>query len=135
MHIQDDHPIIIFDAACVLCTANARLVLRYDKDAYFRMASMQGATGASLMRENGVDPEDPSTIILVGRYSVQRDSSAVLAIYEGLGFPWSLISMLRLVPAMLRDPVYRWVARNRFKLFGKMETCWVAPPELQDRFL
>ena len=66
---------------------------------------------------------------------VRQDSDAVLSIYERLGFPWRIFGVLRIVPAILRDPLYRWVARNRYRLFGKRKTCWVAPPEYRHRLL
>ncbi|TGX52836.1 thiol-disulfide oxidoreductase DCC family protein [Sphingomonas gei] len=128
-------PIILFDAECVLCSTNARFVLTHDHAGRFRLASMQGAVGAALYRRHGMDPGNPSSMLVVEEDRVRQDSDAVLSIYEGLGFPWRLLGILRVVPAVLRDPVYRWVARNRYRLFGKRETCWVAPPEYRDRLL
>lgn len=128
-------PIILFDAECVLCSANAQFVLRHDKRARFRLASIQGVAGAALCREHGLDPHDPTSILVVDGARVRYDSDAVLAIYEGLGWPWRLLALFRLIPAFLRDPAYRWVARNRYRLFGKRATCWVAAPEYQNRIL
>lgn len=130
-----DGPIILFDAECVLCSSNAQFVLRHDKAARFRLASIQGVAGAALCREHGLDPDDPTSILVVDGARVRRDSDAVLAIYEGLGWPWRALALFRLLPAFFRDPVYRWVARNRYRLFGKRATCWVAPPEYQNRIL
>lgn len=130
-----DAPIILFDAECVLCSANAQFVLRHDRRGRFRLAAMQGAAGQALYRANGMDPADPSTILVVDGKRVRRDSDAVLAIYEGLGLPWRLLTALRVVPRMLRDPVYRWVARNRRLLFGRRDSCWVAPAQYRDRIL
>lgn len=128
-------PIILFDAECILCSANAQFVLNRDKRGRFRLASIQGVAGAALCREHGLDPADPTSILVVEGHKVRRDSDAVLAIYEGLGWPWRLLAMLRLVPAFLRDPAYRWIARNRYRLFGKRASCWIAPPEYRDRIL
>ncbi|GJE60371.1 thiol-disulfide oxidoreductase DCC family protein [Methylobacterium trifolii] len=130
-----DGPIILFDAACVLCSANARFVLERDRDAVFRLASMQGEVGQRLYRRSGMDPNDPVSMLVVEGNRVRRDSDAVLSIYERLGFPWTLAAIFRIVPAALRDPVYRWIARNRYRVFGKRETCWIAPPEYRDRIL
>ena len=96
---------------------------------------MQGAAGAHLLRKAGVDPADPDTIILIEGESVRRDSDAVIAIYEGLGWPWQAAGLLRLIPASARDPVYRWVARNRYRLFGRRDQCFVPRPEWKDRLL
>ncbi len=128
-------PIILFDAQCVLCSANARFVLRVDRRRRFRLAAMQGAVGAELFRRNGLDPADPETILVVDGDTVWRDSDAVIAIYSGLGWPWRAAVMVRLVPRALRDPVYRWVARNRYRLFGRRKTCWLPRPEYADRLL
>ncbi|TXH80240.1 MAG: thiol-disulfide oxidoreductase DCC family protein [Rhizobium sp.] len=128
-------PIIVFDAMCVLCSANAQFVLRHDHNGRFRLASMQNETGAALYRRFGIDPADPESIIIVDGAKVLRDSDAVLAIYDGLGWPWKAISQLQIVPRMLRDPVYHWLARNRYRLFGKRETCWLPTSEQASRIL
>ena len=132
---DQEGPIIVFDAECVLCSTNARFVLRHDKAGHFRLASMQGPVGAELYRKHGVDPEDPSSMLVVEGDRMRRDSDAVLSIYEGLGLPWRLLAIVRIIPAFLRDPVYRLVARNRYRLFGRRATCWVAPPEYKSRIL
>ena len=128
-------PIILFDAECVLCSANAQFVLRHDTAGRFRLASMQGETGAEIYRKHGMDPTDPTSMLVVEGGRMRRDSDAVLSIYEGLGLPWRLFAIMRIIPAFLRDPVYRWVARNRYRLFGKRAVCWVAQPEYKDRIL
>ena len=129
------HPVIVFDAQCVLCSANAQFVLKHDRREHFRLASMQGEVGAALFRRFGIDPADPETIILVDGDGVRLNSDAVIAIYAGLGWPWRAVAALRLVPRVLRDPVYRWVARNRYRLFGRRETCWLPTAEQARRVL
>lgn len=134
--VGDHHgPIILFDAECVLCSVNAQFVLRHDKAGYFRLASMQGAVGTEIYRRHGMDPKNPVSLLVVDGERVRQDSDGVLAIYEALGMPWRLLGMLRIIPAFLRDPVYRFVARNRYRWFGKRAQCWVAPPEYRDRIL
>lgn len=134
--VGDHHgPIILFDAKCVLCSVNAQFVLRHDKAGYFRLASMQGAAGTEIYRRHGMDPKNPVSLLVVDGDRVRQDSDGVLAIYEALGMPWRLLGMLRIIPAFLRDPVYRFVARNRYRWFGKREQCWVAPPEYRHRIL
>jgi predicted DCC family thiol-disulfide oxidoreductase YuxK len=128
-------PIILFDAECVLCSANAQFVLKHDKAGVFRLASIQGRIGTELCRRHGMDPKNPSTILVIEGRRVRQDSDAVLSIYEKLGLPWRLLVILRVLPALFRDPVYLWVARNRYRFFGKRTSCWVAPPEYKDRIL
>lgn len=128
-------PIIVFDAECVLCTANARFVLRHDRKRRFRLASMQGPVGAWLFAQNGIDPDDPDTIIVVDGDQVLRNSDAVLAIYAACGWPWRAIAGLRIVPSACRDPIYRLVARNHYRLFGRLENCWLPSPADRARVL
>jgi predicted DCC family thiol-disulfide oxidoreductase YuxK len=130
-----DGPIILFDAECVLCSANAQFILRHDKARRYRLASMQGDVGAGLFRDNGMEPSDPSSILVIENLRVRKDSDAVLSIYEGLGWPWRIIVICRIVPAALRDPVYRWIARNRYRLFGKRATCWMPSAQYRDQML
>ncbi|EYR83494.1 hypothetical protein SHLA_32c000260 [Shinella sp. DD12] len=128
-------PIIVFDAECILCSANAQFVLRHDRARRFRLASMQNAVGAALYRHFGIDPANPESMIIVDGDRLLKDSDAVLAIYAGLGWPWKALSLLRFIPRALRDPVYRWLARNRYRLFGRRDACWIPAPEDADRVL
>lgn len=130
-----DKPIIVFDAMCVLCSANAQFVMKFDREKVFRLASMQGETGAALYRKFGIDPANPESLIVVSGDRALRDSDAVLAIYSGLGWPWRLADIFKLVPRFLRDPVYRWIARHRYRIFGQRQTCWLPAPEFADRVL
>ncbi|MCO5139362.1 MULTISPECIES: thiol-disulfide oxidoreductase DCC family protein [unclassified Shinella] len=128
-------PIIVFDAECILCSANAQFVLRHDRARRFRLASMQNAVGAALYRRFGIDPADPESMIVVDGDRLLKDSDAVLAIYAGLGWPWKALSALRFIPRFLRDPAYRWLARNRYRVFGRRDACWIPAPEDADRVL
>jgi predicted DCC family thiol-disulfide oxidoreductase YuxK len=137
MDVNDnqDSPVIIFDAKCVLCSSNAQFILKHDKAGHFRLASMQGEYGAALYRKYGMDPADPISIIIIEGNTMRQDSDAVLSIYEALGFPWNLFSIMRIVPAIVRDPIYRWIARNRYRWFGERESCWISPSEYKNRIL
>lgn len=133
--IGEDRPIIVFDALCVLCSANARFVLKHDRRARFRLASMQGAAGAALYRRFGIDAASPESFILVSAGRALRQSDAVLAICWGLGWPWRLAVLARIVPRFVRDALYRWVARNRYNWFGRRDACWLPDAKWQDRML
>lgn len=133
--MTETHPIILFDAQCVLCSAHARFVLANDRSGRFRLASMQGEAGAALYRRFGIDPSDPDTMLVIDGDRVFRDSDAVLAVWRGLGWPWRAAGVMALVPRRLRDPAYRWVARNRYRLFGRSEQCWMPTAEQRERLL
>ena len=126
-----DRAVIVFDAQCVLCSANAQLILRRDRKRIFHLASMQSEAGSALMQANGLNPADPETLIVVAGDRVLRNSDAVLYIYRRLGWPWRAAGAARIVPKILRDGAYRWIARNRYRWFGKREQCWV--PNAADR--
>lgn len=96
---------------------------------------MQNEVGAALYRRFGIDPLQPETLIIVDGDRMLRDSDAVLAIYAGLGWPWKALGFFRLMPRPVRDPVYRWFARNRYRIFGRREACWVPPADYADRVL
>lgn len=128
-------PIILFDAKCVLCSANAQFILKHDKLEQFMLASMQGEVGQKLYLEHGMDPKNPTTMIVIDGDKMRQDSDAVISIYETLGYPWRIVGLCRIIPTFLRDPVYRWIARNRYRIFGKREVCWVASEQYSSRVL
>ena len=128
-------PIIVFDSLCVLCSANARFVIEHDRAGRFRLAAMQSEIGAALYRRFGIDPADPDSLILVEGDRMLRNSDAVIAIYSGLGGPWRHVALARFVPRLLRDRLYRWVARHRYGLFGRRDACWRPTADLRDRLL
>ena len=133
--MSGDRPIIVFDSLCVLCSASARFIIEHDRAGRFRLASMQSEVGAALYRRFGVDPADPDSLILVEGDRMLRDSDAVIAIYSGLGGAWRRVALVRFVPRFLRDRIYRWVARHRYGLFGRRDSCWRPTADLRDRLL
>jgi predicted DCC family thiol-disulfide oxidoreductase YuxK len=132
---MSEGPIIVFDGNCVLCSRSAQFVLRHDRQALFRLAAVQSAAGAALCSRFGVDAVDPETMLLVEEGRVLRTSDAALGIARGLGWPWRAVGILRIVPRPLRDAVYRLVARNRYRWFGRRETCWVPEERWRERML
>ncbi len=130
-----DKPLIVFDGLCVLCSANARFVLNHDRRAHFRLTTAQGPLGEALYRHYGLATGDYETMLLVDRGRLLTESDAAIAIARGLGWPWRAAAAARIVPRPLRDAVYRLVARNRYRWFGRRETCWVPGPGDSDRIL
>lgn len=135
MQIDNSHPIVVFDGICNFCSQSVQAVIRADRNAVFRFASMQSPLGAQLMRRFGIDPSDAQTFLLVdGERSYMR-SDAALEVARRLPFPWFCLSWLRAVPRFVRNPVYSVVARNRYKWFGKKDACFLPSPEERARFL
>ena len=129
------HPVVLFDGVCNLCNGSVQFILKRDPRGRFRFASLQSETGRSLMAEHGLDPDVLSSVLLVEDGRVWRESSAALRIARHLPGGWKLLRVFAVVPRPLRDAVYRWIARNRYRWFGKTETCWLPTPELRERFL
>ncbi|MFW5660149.1 MAG: thiol-disulfide oxidoreductase DCC family protein [Oceanicaulis sp.] len=124
------------DAECALCSWGARTIAANDHRDRFRIAPMQSALGRSLLIEHGLDPDDPSSWLLLKDGQAMTGARAVIAAGRRLAFPWSAIAALgACVPAALREPLYHHVARNRIRWFGKGDLCALPDPELKRRLL
>jgi predicted DCC family thiol-disulfide oxidoreductase YuxK len=131
----DDQPIIVFDGKCVLCSGFANLVMRRDLNHRFRLLAAQTPLGAALYRHFGLDPIDYETAVLIEGGEAFVKSDASIRILARLGLPWSLARLGRLIPLRLRDRLYDFVARNRFRWFGRREACYLPAPSDADRFI
>lgn len=130
-----DHPIILFDGVCNLCNSSVDFVIDRDPEARFRFASLQGEIGRGLLRQHDVAPEAMDSVVLIEEGRVHTRSTAALRIARRLPFPWPLFSIFFILPALLRDFFYDLIARNRYRWFGRRESCRMPTPELQTRFL
>lgn len=128
-------PTILFDGVCNLCNGSIQFILKRDPRARFRFASLQSESGRRLVTENGLDPDVLSSVILIEDGKVYRESTAALRIARHMSGAWKLLRVFVLIPRPIRDAVYRMIARNRYRWFGKSETCWLPTPELRARFL
>ena len=126
---------ILFDGVCNLCNGFVQFVIARDPDARFRFASLQSAAAAALLNGRGPLPPSMDSVVLVDGGRVYTQSTAALRVARGLGFPWNLAYALLAVPERLRDAVYGWVARHRYRWFGKRDVCMMPTAELQARFL
>ncbi|MFN3241432.1 MAG: thiol-disulfide oxidoreductase DCC family protein [Planctomycetota bacterium] len=135
MNADREQPLILFDGDCNLCNGSVQFVIKRDPQAKFRFAALQSDAARSALVAAGVTGELPDSIVLVADGRVRTRSAAALAIARRLGGLWPLLSIFWLIPYPLRDLVYDWIARNRYRWFGKQETCWVPTTELRVRFL
>lgn len=129
------NPVLVFDGVCGLCNASVDFVIKHDRRRVFRFTPSQSASGRRLLERFGVDPEDVQSVYLVEGGRIKARSTAALLVARRLGFPWALASVFLLVPRPLRDLVYGWIARNRYRWFGKQETCRLPNAEERSRFL
>lgn len=119
--------LILFDGICVLCSGWYAFVTARDPDRHYRFVAIQSDEGRALAIANQIDPDDPSTFILVDGDEIHARSDGALRILASLPW-WSWISVLRIVPAPWRDAAYNVVARNRYRWFGKRDTCLMPDP-------
>ncbi len=135
LDFPDDKPFIVFDGRCVLCSRWARFVLWADRKEHYRLLAAQTPPGRALYVHLGLDPEDFQSNILLAGGEARLKWDGTIAMFEGLGFPRSLIRILRLIPKRLGDRLYSILARNRLKWFGTRELCMVPAPRQAGRFL
>lgn len=131
----DDRPVILFDGHCALCSGWARFVLRHDREGKYRLLPAQTPLGRALYVHYGLDPQDYETNILILNGIAWFKSEGSIRMAEGLGFPWSLAGMMRVLPLKMRDALYEFVARNRLRFFGRQDICYRSTPGYEDRFL
>ena len=129
--------IVLFDGVCNFCNASVQFIIDRDPAKRFQFAPLQSDVAKDLLRERGVTaPEgDPDTIILLEGERVHMRSGAALRIARDLSGAWKLFAALLVVPWFLRDLAYVVFAKNRYRMFGKSDTCRVPTPELRARFL
>ena len=130
-----NYPILLFDGVCNLCNGFVQWVIRRDEKALFRFAALQSDVGQHLLNRAGLSTEELSTVVLYHENTFYTHSDVPLIVLKKLGPPSSILYIFRMVPKSLRDAVYNWVALNRYRWFGKKESCMIPTPELKSRFL
>lgn len=134
--MTESPPVIVFDGACVLCNRWVDFILRHDRAGRFRLAAMQGANGRALLASHGLSPDDPSSLLLIQRGTGYIDTEAIARVLRELGGRWRWLGgAMKLVPRFVRDLLYRWFARHRYRLLGKRATCRLPDPDQAWRFL
>ena len=139
--MDSGHPIILYDGVCGLCNRLVQFLLKHDHDGRLYFASLQSDFAAKVLQRHGIDPKDLDTLHVVENFEqpderVLQRSDAVLRAGRELGGVWAgLSSVAKVIPRALRDLVYRFVARNRYRVFGKYDTCMLPDPKQRSRFL
>ena len=135
------NPIILYDGVCGLCNRLVQFLLKHDKDGRLRFASLQSDFAEKVLGRHGFDAKDLDTVHVVENYDraderVLQRSDAVLRAGRELGGFWSASSSVgKVVPRGLRDLVYRFVATNRYRVFGRYDSCMLPDPNQRSRFL
>ena len=127
--------IVVFDAHCLLCSGSVQFLLRHDNHRRLQFATIQSDIGSRLLEQAGISAIQPDSFVLVDDWRTWTETAAVLRVAHALGGPWRLAWIAWLIPYPLRDAVYRWVARNRYRWFGRRDVCFLPDPEDADRFI
>ncbi len=127
--------VVLFDGECSLCNASVRFLLRNNKSANLNFCSLQSETGTLVMKAAAKPANQYDTLLLLQDNTLYESSDAALKIASHLRFPWNLAGMLRIIPERLRDRIYRFVARNRYKWFGKKAFCLTDGSKHYKRFV
>jgi predicted DCC family thiol-disulfide oxidoreductase YuxK len=136
MNLPEHKQLILFDGVCNLCNSSVQYVIKYDKNDIFMFAPLQGDTGKEIIERFNIDSSKTDSILLYSyRNGLSVKSTAALKIVRHLGFPRSIMSMFLVIPAFIRNWVYDYVAKNRYKWYGKKEDCMIPTPELKAKFL
>ncbi|MDT0641851.1 thiol-disulfide oxidoreductase DCC family protein [Zunongwangia sp. F363] len=134
--MEEGKKIVLFDGVCNLCDGAVNFIIKHDKKDIFRFASLQSEFGKKLVAERGLDPEAIDSVILIEpSVAYYRKSSAALEISRDLSGGYSLLKNFIFLPEGFRDLVYDLIAKNRYKWFGKKESCMIPTPELKAKFL
>ena len=117
--------VMVYDGYCNLCSGWARFTTRHPITPPFTLVAMQSDAGRAMLREQGIDPENPATFLLIDHGRVLTDSDGAIHVMASVGGAWRLVQALRVVPKVWRDALYRVLARHRYRWFGRRETCYL----------
>jgi predicted DCC family thiol-disulfide oxidoreductase YuxK len=129
------HPVLLFDGVCNLCNGFVQFIIKRDPQGVFRFASLQSELARNLLSERGLDPAAMDTVVLIDGDRTYVKSDAALRAAGYMGGAWPVLKVFGVLPRSWRNAIYDWVARNRYRWFGKKDQCMVPTPELRSRFL
>lgn len=130
-----EHPVILFDGVCHLCTGSVRFVIKRDQQQRFRFARLQSGVAQQLLSEHQVTNNALDSVVLIYRGRVYRKSRAALRTLLLLNGAWPVMGVFLLVPRFIADPLYDYIGRHRYRWFGKMDACWLPETDQRWRFL
>jgi predicted DCC family thiol-disulfide oxidoreductase YuxK len=133
--IDTRQPILLFDGVCNLCNGAVQWILKRDRQERFRFASLQSDVGQQLLEQYGLTDPNLDSIVMVQDDRFYTHSDVPLEVARQLGGFWQLGYIFKVMPRSVRDTVYRFIAKNRYRWFGKEESCWLPQAKWKARFL
>lgn len=132
---MEKNKIVLFDGVCNLCNSSVQFIIKRDKKKQFRFASLQGNYGQAFLKKYNLPADNFNSFILLEDDKVYTRSTGALRMLKHLGGGWNMFYGFIILPKFIRDGVYNWVARNRYKWFGKRDECMIPTRDLKERFL
>ncbi|AGC78362.1 putative DCC family thiol-disulfide oxidoreductase YuxK [Nonlabens dokdonensis] len=133
--MNKDQDIVLFDGVCNLCNGAVLFIIKHDKKDRFRFAALESKIGEELLARHQIDPTKIDSIVLISGDTAFAKAGAALRISKHLSGLWPLLYAFIIVPKFIANAVYDFIARNRYKWFGKKESCMIPTPELKSKFL
>lgn len=134
--LPKDKKLILFDGVCNLCNSSVQYVIKHDKKNIFMFTALQSKVGQKLIKTYHIDTAKTDSIFLYApEVGISSKSTAALKIANHLGFPNRLLCVFFIIPPFIRNWVYDYIAKNRYKWYGKKESCMIPTPELKSKFL
>ncbi|TAG11580.1 MAG: DUF393 domain-containing protein [Sphingobacteriia bacterium] len=130
-----NNPVILFDGVCNLCSSSVQFIIRNDAKRHFRFASLQSNFGQSILKQFNLPTNELDSFILLYKGKIAIKSTGALQVAKQLSGAWPLLYIFIIIPPFIRDAVYEFIGRNRYKWFGKKEACWLPTPEIKALFL
>jgi len=130
-----NHPIILYDGHCALCSGVVQAVLRLDDRALFRFAPLQSSFAREALTRLNLDPDMLDSVVVIDELGANLRSAAALRIARLLGWPYRVLGALQVLPQGFLDRLYDWTARNRYRIFGRHKTCWLPQQGWAERFI
>ena len=127
-------PVLLFDGVCNLCVGSVQFFLKHDKKGILKFASLQSEFGKKQIKIHQI-PENVDSLILIENNKAHYFSAAALRAAGLMGGLWPVLKIFLVLPPFIRNGVYKWIAKNRYRWFGTKESCWLPTPELKSRFI
>lgn len=135
-NLPKNKKIILFDGVCNLCDSAVQFVIKHDKNDIFRFVALQSELGQQILKHIGINPINIDSVILYEPgIAYYYKSNAAIVIAKSLGGFWHLGTLFRIIPEGIRNQLYDYIAKNRYKWYGKKENCWIPTEELKSKFL
>ncbi len=130
-----DKPVVLFDGVCNLCNGSVLFIIKHDAKSKLKFSSLQSDYGAEQMRQFNLPSSALNSVLLIKNGQLFQKSNAALEIARILDGMWPAMYAFKIVPLFIRDFVYNWIAKNRYRWFGKKEECMIPTPEMKARFV